>query len=124
MVKAHCLTVDFVKDLEELDWESHQQKFADQLRIFENLANSGSRRKKFGSAEIYEGAIIRTTQSSNRIPGWRGNDRQKGKVKAKGTAAYRNSRGVNWAETTENNNEEITNMSKKKKKKYRNLARI
>ena len=106
VVKGHCLTVEFAKDLEGLDWESPHQKFPEQLSIFENLANSESRRKKFGSEEIYEGVIIPTNQSSNRIPGSRGNDRQKGKGKAKGKATYRNSKEVNWAETIESNNEE------------------
>ena len=86
--------MDFVNDLEELKWELLQKKFADQLSIFGNMANSDSKRKKFGPAEIYEGAIIPTTQNYNRIPGSRGSDRQKGKGKAKGTFVSRNNRGL------------------------------
>ena len=67
------------------------------------MANSDSKRKKFGPAEIYEGAIIPTTQSFNRVPGSRGSDRQKGKCNAKGAFGSRNNRGVNWTETIENN---------------------
>ena len=93
VIRTRCLTVDFVNDLEELKWELPQKKFADQLSIFGNMANSDSKRKKFGSAEIYDGAIIPTTQSYNRVPGSRGSSQPKGKGKAKGTVVSRYNRG-------------------------------
>lgn len=117
MVKSHCLAAGFAKDLEGLDRESPQKKFAGNLSIFGNMANSDSERKKFGSAEFYEGAIIPTTQSSNSIPGSRGNERQKGKDKAKGIAASRNCKGVNWAETIESNINEENYQPRKQEEK-------
>ena len=93
MIRTHCATVDFANDLEELKWELPQKKFAEQLSIFGNMANSDSKRKKFGSAEIYDGAIIPTTQSYNSVPGSRGNSHPKGKGDAKGTAFSRYNRG-------------------------------
>ena len=83
-------------------------EFPDQLSIFEKMANSDSKRKKFGSAEIYDGAIIPTTQSYNRVPGSRGSNQPKGKGKAKGTVVSRYNRWVNWAETGESNLSEET----------------
>ena len=58
VIRTHCLTADFVNDLEDLKRGSPQKKFACQLSIFWNMANSDSKRGKFGSAEIYDGAII------------------------------------------------------------------
>ena len=100
MIRTHCLTVESVNDLEELKWEPPHKKFADQLSIFENMVNSDSKRKKFGSAEIYEGALIPTTQSFNHIPGSRGNDRQRAKARKKGLL-FLEITGVNWAGTIE-----------------------
>ena len=82
-----------MKDLEELKWESFQAKFADLLNIFEDMVNVDSKKKKFGSAEIFDGAIIPTTQSYNRVPGSRANSQPEGKGKAKGTMFSRNNRG-------------------------------
>ena len=79
------------------------KKFATQLSIFGKMVSSDSKRKKFGSAEIYDGAIIPTNRSYNRVPGSRGSNQPKGKGKAKGEVVSRYPRGVNWAETMENN---------------------
>ena len=67
-----------MKDLEELERELSQKKFADQLSIFGNMVNSDSGKKKFGAAEIFDGAVIPTTQSYNRVPGSRGSNHPKG----------------------------------------------
>ena len=89
VVRTHCLTLDFVNDLEGLKRESPRKEFTDQLSIFGDMANSDSKRKKFGSAEIYDGAIIPTSQSYNRVPGSRGSNQPKGKGKAKGAVVSR-----------------------------------
>merc|ERR1712105_247129 len=100
----------FVSDLEGLERELPQKKFASHLSILENMANTDSKRKKFGAAEIYNGSIIPTTHNVNRVPGARWNSSPKGKGKAKGTGVQRNNRGVNWAETVETNFNEENNL--------------
>ena len=78
--------MEFVNDLEELERELPRKKFAGHLSILENMVNSDSERErmKFGSAEIYDGSIIPTTQSFNCVPGSRGSNQPMGKGKAKG----------------------------------------
>ena len=110
VIRTHCLTVEFVGDLEGLEWELFQKKFAGHLNILENMVNTDSKRKKFGSAEIYNGTTIPTSQSFNRVPGSRWTNTQKGKGKAKGTGVQRNNRGVNWTETVETNFSEENNL--------------
>ena len=110
VIRTHCLTVEFVSDLEGLEWELFQKKFARHLSILENMVNTDSKRKKFGTAEIYNGSIIPTTQNFNRAPGSRWNSSPKGKGKAKGTGVQRNNRGVNWTETVETNLNEENNL--------------
>ena len=44
VIKNHCLSLEFAKDIEGLGWGSPQRKFVGQLRIFGNSANSESRR--------------------------------------------------------------------------------
>ena len=60
------------------------------------MLNSDSKRKKFGSSEIYDGALIPSTRSYNRIPGSRGSSQrphsEKGKGRAKGTSGSRYTR--------------------------------
>ena len=46
VVRTHCLAVDFMKDLEELKWESPQKKFACQLNIFGGMVNVDSEKKE------------------------------------------------------------------------------
>ena len=45
VIRTHCVAVDFMKDLEELKWESPQKKFADQLNIFEDMVNVDSKKR-------------------------------------------------------------------------------
>ena len=96
-----------------------KKKFAGQLNIFGEMPNYDSKRKKFGSAEIFDGAIIPTTQSYSRVPGSRGYQRfGNGKGKAKGEIGSRHTRGVNWAENTGNNqNEDNYHLSGQKRKR-------
>ena len=108
LIRNRCYTVDYVKDLEDLTWGTSQKKFAGQLNIFEKMSNYDSKRKKFGPAEIFDGAIIPTTQSYSRVPGSRGGYQRfgKGKGKAKGAIGSRQTRWVNWTENTENSQNE------------------
>ena len=118
--------MDFVKDIEGLQWELRRKKFAEQLSIFGNTANSDSKRKKIGSAEIYEGGVIPTTQSFNRVPGSRGSNQPKGKGKAKGTVGYRYNRGLTGQklETVILAKRIISYLDKKKGKKLPNPTKI
>ena len=89
VIKRHCFSIEFFDDLEKQGWGNFQEKFANQLRTFENLANSESRRKKLGKAETYDGTIIPTNPNSNRVPGSRAvNGRQKGKGKSEGKSNF------------------------------------
>ena len=110
VIKRHCFPIEFFNDLGNLGWGQFPGKFAKQLRTFENLVNSESRRKKLGKAETYDGTIIPTNQNSNRAPGSRAvNDRQQGKGKSKGKtnfSNFRNGKDVNWTEEVGENNEE------------------
>ena len=100
VIRSHCATVDFGTDLEELERRAFRKKFALQLSIFEDMVNYESKRKKFGPAEIYDGAIIPTTRNYNRIPGSRGSNprptneqaQAKSKGEAKGTGVSRYTR--------------------------------
>ena len=105
VIRTRCLAVEFVSDLEGLEWELPQKKFANHLSILGNMVNTDSKRKKFGSAEIYNGSIIPTTQSFNRVPGSRWTSPPKGKGKAKGAGVQRYNRGANWTETIETSEE-------------------
>ena len=107
VVKRHCLAIAFSSDIEGLEQGNSQGGFAKQLRTVENLANSESRRKKFGKAETYDGSIIPANPNSNSAPGSGAvYDRQKGKGKPKGKSNLRNSKGAIWAEEIGGNNEE------------------
>ena len=46
VIKRHCFSIEFFGDLENQGRGNFQEKFAKQLRTFENLVNSESRRKK------------------------------------------------------------------------------
>ena len=78
------------------------------------MPNSDSRKKKFGPAEILDGAIIPTTQSYSRVPGSRGDiedftatrakERQKGQLvlEKPGGVSWAGNAETTWAKTTTN----------------------
>ena len=89
------------------------------------MANSDSRRKKFGSAEIYEGAIIPPPKVLTVYQDREETIDRKEKARQKGIAASRNSKGLARQKLLKVIlMKKITNMNKKKRRNFCNLTRI
>ena len=79
------------------------KKFAGQLSLFGNMANSDSERIRFGSAEIHEWAKFALPKILIAYQDREGTIDKRAKARQKGLLVLEIATGANWAETTEKN---------------------
>ena len=72
VIERHCLTIEYMTQLETSDAEISRDGFGEVLRRMSEYSNTGARGGKFGKSDVYDNAELNLPNAGKALPGSRG----------------------------------------------------